>query len=242
MLAKRHNGTPAKGWWMSEKLDGVRAVWNGSDFISRNGKILPAPEVMKANMPTGVTIDGELFGGRGQFQKTVGGVKRGDWRGITYMAFDLITGCAFEARQEALSALRLPDWCKVVAQTKCASEAHLEQYEKELVAKGAEGVMIRKPQSYYKNSRSNDLLKIKRFQCSEAVVIGYEPGAGKHINRVGALLAKHAGQVFKIGTGLTNEQRETPPPVGSVVTFSFFEFTDSGKPRFPAFIGVRDYE
>ncbi len=242
MLAKRYEYTDPSGWWMSEKLDGVRAIWNGTDFISRSGKVFPAPSEVKESMPVGVILDGELFGGRGKFQKSIGKIRRGIWDGITYKAFDVINPKPFEARQATLRALILPAWCEVVEQVKCSSEDHLEDYEQGLVEQGAEGVMLRKPASLYQQKRSGDLLKLKRFQSSEAEVIGYEQGEGKNANRVGALVAKFAGQMFKLGTGLTDEQRDNPPAIGSVVTFSFFDLTDGGKPRFPSFIGVRDYE
>ena len=242
MLARPYNYTNPRGWWISEKLDGVRAVWNGSEFISRSGKVFPAPPEMRAAMPQGVVIDGELFGGRGKFQASIGKIRRGIWEGITFMAFDVIDGNPFEARQATLRALSLPDWCEVVEQVKCRSEDHLDDYEAAILQAGGEGVMLRKPRSEYTHGRSSDLLKLKRIQSAEAEVIGYEQGQGKHANRVGALVAKFAGQVFKLGTGLTNEQRETPPAIGSIVSFSFFELTDGGAPRFASFIGVRDYE
>jgi len=242
MLARSYEYTDPRGWWMSEKLDGVRAIWTGTDFISRSGKVFPSPAEMRAAMPSGVAIDGELFGGRGKFQTFIGKIRRGIWDDITFKAFDTITEEPFEARQATLMALDLPAWFEVVEQVECLSKAHLEQYEQNLVEQGAEGVMLRKPQSLYQHKRSSDLLKIKRFQSDEAEVIGYEQGTGKHANRVGALVAKFAGQVFKLGTGLTNEERENPPAVGSIVTFSFFELTDGGKPRFPSFVGVRNYE
>jgi len=241
MLAKEYRNQDPRGWWMSEKLDGVRAVWDGSNFKSRNGKVFPAPDHIKQAMPDAI-IDGELFCGRSMFQKTISNVRLGKWDKITFKVFDVIDSNPFEARQATLTALNLPGWCEVVEQVQCASRDHLEQYEHDLITLGAEGVMIRKPQSLYKNSRSNDLLKIKRFQSAEAEIVGYEQGNGKHAGRVGALVASFCGEIFKIGTGLTNQQRETPPPIGSLVTFSFFELTDGGKPRFPAFIGVRDYE
>ena len=50
------------------------------------------------------------------------------------------------------------------------------------------------------------------------------------------------GTEFRCGTGFTDRQRETPPPVGSVVTVRYFELTPAGVPRFPAFLTVRDYE
>jgi len=242
MLAKIYNGNNPRGWWMSEKLDGVRAVWNGSDFISRNGKTFPAPEAMKAAMPAGVMIDGELHGGRGKFQTTASKVRCGKWDGLTFMAFDIMNSEVFEDRQLTLQNIKLPAWCSVVEQIECLSMDHLDQYERDLLALGAEGVIIRKPASRYVHSRSTSLLKIKRFKAAEAEVIGYQDGEGKHANRVGALIAKFAGETFKIGTGMTDDERETPPAIGSMVTFSFFELTDGGKPRHPVFIGVRDYE
>ena len=242
MLARSYSYTNPSGWWMSEKLDGVRSIWTGSEFISRSGKVFPAPAELVASMPKGVTLDGELFGGRGKFQASIGKIRRGIWEGITFKVFDVINDQPFEARQATLTALSLPDWCEVVEQVECTSEDHLDQYENDLLDLGAEGVMIRKPGSLYQHKRSDDLLKIKRIQSAEAEVIGYEDGKGKHANRVGALIARFAGQVFKLGTGLTNEQRETPPAIGSIVTFSFFELTDGGKPRFPSFLAVRDYE
>ena len=242
MLARVYEYTDPRGWWMSEKLDGVRAIWTGTDFISRTGKVFPAPAEMRAAMPAGVAIDGELFGGRGKFQTSIGKIRRGIWDGITFKAFDTITEEPFEARQATLRALSLPAWCDVVEQVECASEAHLDEYEQSLIEIGAEGVMLRKPGSLYQHKRSSDLLKLKRIQSAEAEVIGYEQGKGKHAGRVGALVAKFAGQVFKLGTGLSNEQRDNPPAVGSMVTFSFFELTDGGLPRFASFVGVRDYE
>ena len=75
------------------------------------------------------------------------------------------------------------------------------------------------------------------------VVTGYEKGKGKHKGRVGALNVKlDNGIEFSVGTGLSDAERENPPPVGSIVTVSYQELTDDGVPRFPSYIGVRDYE
>ena len=243
MLARDYDDyfPDATGWWMSEKLDGVRAIWNGTDFVSRNGKVFPAPDYMKRQMPD-VMLDGELFCGRGQFQTTISNVKSGKWLDIDYKVFDVIDDAPFEARQATLRALDLPCWCEVVEQVQCLSSEHLEQFEDSILSDGGEGVMLRKPGSLYTHGRSMDLLKIKRFQSDEAEVIGYEDGKGRNAGRVGALIARYAGQMFKLGTGLTDAERENPPSIGSLVTFSFFGLTDAGKPRHPVFFGVRDYE
>ena len=242
MLANTYSLSDPTGWWMSEKLDGVRAIWDGYKFISRNGKTFPAPQELIDSMPTGVILDGELFGGRGNFQSTVGKVKRGDWQGLTYNVFDLIDDTPFESRQATLIYLPIPDWVEVVTHVECKSQCHLDEYEQKLVSQGAEGVMVRRPGSLYHHKRSHDLQKIKRAQTAEAVVTGYHDGEGRNSGRVGALVAKFCGQVFKIGSGLTDRERDNPPAIGSTVTFSFFELTDSGKPRFPVFVGIRDYE
>src|SRR5438309_1165168 len=79
------------GWWMSEKLDGVRAYWTGQKFLSRQGNEFLAPEYFVAGLPT-FPLDGELWVGRGMFQKTVSIVRRQDkgsgWKELRYMIFD----------------------------------------------------------------------------------------------------------------------------------------------------------
>ena len=54
------------GWWMSEKLDGVRAYWDGKQFLSRLGNIYHAPDWFVAGLPN-VPLDGELWIARRAF-------------------------------------------------------------------------------------------------------------------------------------------------------------------------------
>ena len=70
---------------------------------------------------------------------------------------------------------------------------------------------------------------------AEAVVVGHEPGKGKHTGRLGALVCRMGNTVFKIGAGFTDAEREAPPPQGSTVTFKYQELTAKGVPRFPTF-------
>src|SRR4030095_7170834 len=65
------------GWWMSEKLDGVRAYWDGKHFISRLGHRFHAPAWFTAGLPE-TPLDGELWGGRKNFQRTISIVRRQD--------------------------------------------------------------------------------------------------------------------------------------------------------------------
>jgi len=242
MLARHYDYRNPRGYWMSQKVDGCRAVFDGENFISRSGKIFPAPAEMKEAMPKGVLLDGEIHGGIGTFQATVGRIRRGDWHGLRYAIFDVINAELFEARQATLKALQLPAWCEVLTHTRCASEDHLDRYEAAILDKGGEGVMLRKPQSLCQHKRSSDLLKLKRSQSAEAVVIDHAKGHGKHAGRCGAIVAEYQGKLFKLGTGLSDEQRDNPPKAGELVTFSFFELTRGGTPRFPVFVATRNYE
>jgi len=69
MLARKWKETTnPRGWWMSEKLDGIRAIWTGDKFISRSGKDFTPPAWFTAQMPNCI-LDGEFFLGRGMFQE-----------------------------------------------------------------------------------------------------------------------------------------------------------------------------
>ena len=80
------------GWWMSEKLDGVRAYWDGKGkFLSHQGNRFFAPDWFTKGLPR-IPLDGELWMDRKRFQQTVSIVRRQDggeqWRGVKYVVFD----------------------------------------------------------------------------------------------------------------------------------------------------------
>ena len=249
MLAYPYNGQKINGWLMSEKLDGVRAIWTGAEFVSRNGNKFFAPEWFTAQLPAGVTLDGELFIGRGKFQATVGLVKKktpvaADWKAIRFCVFDApLARGGFEARL-AYCATTL-EGCKVAAVVPhrvCRNEADLAGFFTMICNDGAEGVMLRKPESEYEHRRSQSLLKYKPFDNAEAVMIGSEEGEGKFTGKVGALVLRWRGIVFRVGSGLSDQIRDNPPIVGSLISFGFCGLTDGGVPRFPTFIADRNYE
>ncbi len=95
--------------------------------------------------------------------------------------------------------------------------------------------------SLYRGERNNDLLKVKPYDDAEARVVGHVPGKGRHGGRLGALLVETPeGKRFKLGTGLTDAERENPPPVGSWVTYRYNGVNPSGLPRFARFMRIRD--
>ncbi len=242
------NSTDLTDWWMSEKLDGVRAFWDGKQFVSRQGNRYLAPDWFVAGLP-GVALDGELWIGRKQFQRTVSIVRRQDqselWQEVRFLVFDA-PACAggYEDRlkflAEAIRAERQP-YARLHEQQRCRGLAELRKELARVEALGGEGLMLRQPGSAYEVGRSFTLLKIKTFHDAEAVVLGHQAGKGKFKGLLGALTVQLPdGTEFSVGTGFTDAQRAAPPPVGSLITFRYQELTDGGVPRFPSFVRCAD--
>ncbi len=236
------------GWWMSEKLDGVRAYWDGTRLLSRLGNELYAPAWFLEGLPP-TPLDGELFGGRKRFQRTVSIVRRQDrsdlWKEIRYVVFDApAMDAPFEDRLTAFGeTLRVAALAHVEAHPheRCRDTDHLREALAHVESLGGEGLMLRKPRSRYEVGRSHTLLKVKTFHDAEARVVGHLPGAGRHKGRLGALECEMPdGTRFSVGTGLSDEERRDPPPVGAIVTYRFQELSQDGVPRFPSYVGVRD--
>jgi DNA ligase-1 len=234
-------------WWVSEKYDGVRAYWDGQKLWSRKGNLIHAPDYFLAELPRDIVLDGELWVGHGKFEETMSIVRSETpddrWNRVRYMVFDApqAKGC-FEQRMQFLHATlsegnRL---VRVVAQERCKGVAQLIAQRDRVVREGGEGLMLRQPASAYEAGRSSTLLKVKPFDDAEATVIAHEPGKGKFAGKLGALRVRtDDGREFSIGTGLTDADRESPPPIGTVITYRFQGLTAKGLPRFPSYFRVR---
>jgi DNA ligase-1 len=235
------------GWWLSEKLDGVRAFWDGAQFWSRLGNRFHAPDWFVAGLPK-EPLDGELWIGRKQFQRTVSVVRRQDksdlWQQVRYVVFDAPRlDKEFEKRlafvRECLAS-DSPPYAVPHDHHRCKGLDHLRSELERLEALGGEGLMLRRAGSRYEGGRSATLLKVKRFHDAEAKVLQHLAGAGRHKGRLGALLVELPdGTTFSVGTGFSDAEREQPPPVGSLITFRYQELSEAGVPRFPSFVGVR---
>jgi DNA ligase-1 len=214
--------------------------------LSRQGNIFHAPDWFKAGLPS-VPLDGELWLARKAFQRTVSIVRRQDhsdhWREIRYLVFDMpAVSAAFEERLAELRdclATHGPQFAALHPQELCHSVDHLRGELARVTALGGEGLMLRQPGSRYETGRSPTLLKVKTFQDAEARVVEHLPGTGRHKGRLGALAVELPdGTNFSIGTGFSDAERESPPPVGSTVTFRYQELSDRGVPRFPSFVRI----
>ncbi|WP_431096482.1 DNA ligase [Polaromonas aquatica] len=255
MLAKvYHSGVPLQDYWVSEKFDGVRGYWDGEQLLTRGGERIAAPAWFTTGWPK-TPMDGELWAGRGQFARAVSTVRQqtpddAAWRAMRFMVFDLpAQGGPFSERIPALNGVvsRIDQpWVQAVAQSKVASHAALQALLATTVKRGGEGLMLHRSASLYKGVRSDDLLKVKTHEDTEARVVAHVPGKGKYAGMLGALLVEmpgkdgKAGPRFKLGSGLSDEHRRNPPPIGSTVTYRFRGLNDSGLPRFASFMRVRE--
>lgn len=235
------------GWLISEKLDGVRAIWDGRVLRSRGGTAFAAPDWFTVGLPP-FALDGELWSGRGEFQRIASIVTRETphegWRAIGYHVFEV---------PDAAGGLRdrlavLDRWLAThprshlhrIPQTPCRDAAHLKAVWDEVEGLGGEGLVLRDPDAPVLHGRDARALKLKRFQDMEAVVVGYRPGKGRLAGLLGALeCALPDGTRFAIGSGFSDAERADPPPPGSTVTFRYQGLTEAGVPRFPVFLRVR---
>lgn len=236
-------------WLMSEKLDGVRGYWDGRRLLSKNGLPFDPPRAFTRNFPD-FEIEGEIWGGRNTFQKTIGVVKKhgphAGWLDLKFAIFDApTTPGGFEERLKKAAdwfAEHPSEFAFVIKHHPVESRQFLSEELKRIEALGGEGIILRRRGSLYSPGRSDDILKLKPYSDMEAVVIAHLPGKGRNAGRMGSLLVElPASRIrFKIGTGFSDEIRENPPPAGSVITFKYYGFYESGIPKFPSFLKIRE--
>ena len=248
MLGK--NADPA-GYLVSEKLDGVRAFWDGRVLRFRSGRQIAAPAWFTAALPS-TPLDGELWLGRGQFDRTSASVRRhhpldAEWRELRFMIFDLPGASGiFSVRAADLETLvgtaGVP-WLRAVQQSRVRDRAALQDQLVRATREGAEGLVLHRANALWTPGRSDDLRKLKTVPDEEARVLAHLPGKGRHEARMGALLLEMpGGQRFALGSGFTDAQRDAPPPIGSLVSYRYRARTPSGLPRFASFLRVREAE
>ena len=250
------------GWLASEKLDGVRAYWNGENLLSRQGKKLNAPRSFTKNFPK-FALDGELYAKELKFEEIQATVmdKLPDekaWSRLKFHVFDVP-----EASGGLLDRLEvLAKFLKnepnhnliIIKQIKMRDNAQFLKFTEDIILKSGEGAVVREPNVPYERKRSKNALKFKKFKDAECEVTAINKGSGKYANLAGSLTCKalggkqgeekagepKAGTIFKIGSGLSDENRQNPPKIGSIITYKFQNLTAKGKPRFPIFLRVRE--
>lgn len=249
LLLARHAAPDVdpSAYLVSEKFDGVRALWDGTQLTTRGGRALKAPSHFLAALPT-QALDGELWLGRGRFD-ALSAVVRSErpiddaWRPVRYLAFELPGApgsFAERARRLVELAPAAPGaaW-RAVEQRSIADRAALRQALADVVAQGGEGLMLHRADAPYLTGRQDVLLKLKPQHDAEARVIGHREGRGKLAGLMGALAVETPqGHRFLLGTGFTEAQRRDPPALGSIVTYRYLALTPQGIPRFASFVRV----
>ena len=245
------------GWYVSEKYDGYRAIWNGRQFVSRTGNIFVTPQWFKDWFPNDEALDGELFIGRESFEKH--GILRkkvandDEWikANIKFQIFDSPTIKGdFEERQTKIKKI-IDTGCKkkgvkkcplkYTIQTKIKNESQLYSIFDKLTKKGAEGVMLRAPHSPYETKRSSHLLKVKQLFDDECKIIGFKNGSGKYTGMLGAFkckMVKNPKIEFTI-SGMNDIIRKDylkTHPIGTIVTFTYMGLSVNGVPRHPNYL------
>lgn len=244
----RDNINPAD-YWVSEKLDGVRAYWDGKQLWFRSGRSIHAPDWFTRGFP-GTPLDGELWLGHNQFDRLSAIVRKTkpvdeEWREIRYMLFEAPDAPgSFTLRIAALKTrvdqARIP-WLQVIDQFRVPDRTALQARLDGVIASGGEGLMLHRADAPYHAGRSADLLKLKPFLDQEATVIAHIPGKGRHSGRMGSLLVRDAnGHEFRLGNGFTDAQRMNPPAIGTIVTYKYQGLTKKGLPRFASFLRIRE--
>jgi DNA ligase-1 len=238
-------------YWVSEKLDGVRALWDGKTLRFRSGRLIHAPAWFTRALPAH-HLDGELWMGHGRFEQVSAAVRReealdAEWKTISYQIFEWpgAPGSFTEriaALKTSIEQAKLP-WLKLVAQYRVADSKILKARLHEVVREGGEGLMLHRADAPWQTGRTDALLKLKLHQDAEAKVVAHLPGKGKYEGMCGALLVEMAdGRRFRLGSGLSDAERRSPPAVGSMVTYRYRGHTASGLPRFASFLRIRHPE
>jgi DNA ligase 1 len=229
---------------VSEKLDGVRASWDGQSLRFRSGAAVDAPPDWLKSLPA-QPLDGELWLGRSRFEQVSALTRRQggtlpQWSAVRYVVFEL-PGAegTFQDRVAQLLALHrrqgVPSWVPA-EQRRLTTAREVQAWHDEVLRQGGEGLMLHLAEAPYLTGRRPELLKLKPWQDDEATVIAHLPGRGRHAGRVGALRVRdRLGAEFSLGSGLSDAEREVPPPVGARVTYRYRGRTSRGLPRFATF-------
>jgi len=211
------------GWWLTEEQPGVRAYWDGNkqfQFIS--GALVEPPEFFVKGMPN-TPLDGQLWVEGGLTEGSLVNSKEPSetevvWKKLNFLVFDAPNQTTpIEERISYLKTLEWPSHAKVLDLAKCESAEQLKNLREEITKKGADGILLRKPQSLYEGGKTANFYKLKR--------------------KLGGTIVCELPNGTKFT--LSVKDRELPP-IGSVVTFRHNGYDDkSAEPKEPQFMHMR---
>ena len=232
---------------MSEKLDGIRAYWNGKELLTKNGNKIYIPKTLTKNYPP-FALDGELWTKRNDFENiqsiVLDKTPTKKWKEITYNIFEVPNQKGNFYKRISV----LENWLKtnnntnikIIKQIKCQNKKHLNSYLEILLNKKAEGVIIKNPNISYFTGRNKNILKVKKFKDMEGKVIAINYNDTNKFKSLKILLENNIS--FNLGGGFSNKEKINPPKIGEFVTFKYYGFTKYKKPKFASFLRIRKKE
>jgi DNA ligase 1 len=235
------------GWYMSEKLDGIRGYWDGKSLYTKNGNLIHIPAYFTKNFPA-FPLDGELWTKRDDFENIQSIVldekPSKKWSEITYNIFEVP-----KAKGNFLIRLdKAKVWfakhpnknVNIIKQIRCEGEEHLMKFLDEIVDLKGEGVIVKDASKDYHTGRSPYILKVKKFLDMEGIVVGYNYKEDKNFKSLKVKLED--GTIFNLGGGFSDKEKQNPPKIGEMITFKYYGFTKNAKPKFASFLRVRKSE
>lgn len=250
MLLQAYKGDEnLTNYLMSEKLDGVRGIWDGKHLKSRNGKILNPPKNWLKCFPN-FALDGEIYARNLKFEEIVSIAKSYEdkgWNELKYFVFDAPNFQEYFVNRIA----KVKDFldknpCEniiIIKQIPAILNQNATEFLEKITKQGGEGIVLRDKFAFYESGkRSNKILKFKKFLDDECEVLSINKGSGKYKNLMGSLTCKDlkTKKIFKIGSGFSDKMRKNPPKIGEILTYKYQNLTKTGLPRFPVFLRKKD--
>ena len=270
-----------KEFVITTKLDGFRLIvlkdHDGSiKCYSRVGQLVEGlveiEEELRNQLPCNIALDGELtisnyfdMPSKDAYKAASKVIRlKGDTpkTGLTYRVFDCMTADEFKAQQcdksyverrAMLESFPVMAHVEVLPALYQGSDtSKITEWLTKITAEGGEGCMVNLAQAKYQWTRTRDLLKVKKFQSLDLLVVGYEEGSGRLAGTLGAIHVRYKdGNIVKVGSGFSDEERklyfEHPELIMSrIVEIKYFEESRSSADntlslRFPTWVSnIRD--
>jgi DNA ligase-1 len=251
-------GNPDAVYDLQPKLDGVRAMYNyEKGFITRMGKkITSVPHLENHNISARTWLDGELYTRKMTFEELSGCVRRStpseNCKVLHFHVFDCYLldnpDATWRERLKYLETLQWVNGFELVPTLRNVHGTKVDPMVDEYMKYGYEGVIARNPDGVYcLNERSASLIKHKRFQDQEYLIVGAQEGKGRDVGTIIWECTTQEGDRFTVRPEGTQEYRRElwanwKEHVGKKLTVRYQELTRTGVPRFPVGVALRDYE
>lgn len=242
--------------FIQPKLDGMRALGNKGKLTSRGGKdITTLKHIEKAIADAPFILDGELYAHGLSFQENMKIIKKyrkGQTEKVKYHVYDIISDETFFTRYLRLVeyAANIPE-LEVVNTFGVYEEKHVKEWHDKFVLQGYEGAIVRWGDDPYKvKGRSSSLLKVKEFidlalPILDVVPNDRDPEQGSFIFEWEGATGHPLGEnIIGSGMSFSHEERKEmltnkQDYIGLTAEVRFFEYSDTGVPRFPVSVGLR---